>query len=384
MDVLLQILFWSCIFILFYTYIGYGLLLGLVNVITKRNAEYNVQEFPEISLVIAGYNEAVVLKQKLENSLSLDYPKDKLKIIFVSDGSTDETMAILQQYPQVFFIEKKQRQGKAAALNTAMQYIQTPFVVFSDANGMLNNESIKNVVMHFVDPAIGAVAGEKKIIAHSGVGEAEGIYWQYESVLKKIDAQFYTVLSATGELFALRTELFQPLDENIILDDFVLSMQVCLKGCRIAYEQNAFSAETATASIQEEERRKVRIAAGAFQVLDGLEWRKVLSNTKLFFQFVSRRWLRWVICPIAIPIVLIANFFLINVDLAYQILLMLQLLFYLFAFIGFVSIKNKNKSTITAIPFYFLFMNFCMIKGYIQFKQNKQTVLWQKAKRHGS
>jgi len=377
----LQVLFWISILLLFYSYVGYGLLLGCINLFKKKKINGNLEDLPPVTLVIAGYNEAVVVRQKIENCLFLDYPKDKLSIIFVSDGSTDDTNKILKKASQIQLIEKSNRQGKAAALNSAMQIVQTPYVVFTDANSILNKESIKKVISHFADEKVGAVAGEKKIVAASGVGEAEGLYWQYESLMKKIDAQFYTVLSATGELFAMRTNLFQPLKETVILDDFSLSLNICLQGYQIEYEPAAYSVETATPSIEEEKERKIRIAAGAFQVLAQLSWSDLMANGKLFFQFISRRWMRWVVCPFAIIVAFFSNLLLVQENSFYYSLFILQIVFYTLAIIGYALMKKRKSLLPTTIPFYFLFMNYCMIKGWLRFKKKKQTVLWQKIQR---
>lgn len=378
---LLPFLFWFCVFVLFYSYIGYGVLLGLRSLVKKKRINFT-HNFPGITLVIAGYNEAVVLPRKISNTFAIDYPKEKLKIIFVSDGSTDETASIIRQYPEIQLIEKPIREGKAAALNTAMQYVQTPFVVFSDANGMLNGLAMQEVMRHFADEQVGGVAGEKKIIPHSGMAEAEGLYWKYESVMKQLDAQFYSVLSATGELFAMRTHLYQPLDNDIILDDLVISLNIALQGFRIAYEPRAFSSELSMNTIREEEERKVRIAAGAFQALNRLSWKRLSANARLLFQFISRRWLRWVLCPFILIVLFFLNIILVNESRLYLLLLAFQVLFYFLALAGYACMKQKKQPAMTAIPFYFLFMNYCMIKGLIRFKKNKQTVLWHKAERH--
>ena len=239
------------------------------------------------------------------------------------------------------------------------------------------------MVPHFKTDKIGGVAGEKKIRAgHSGVGRAEGLYWQYEAVMKKLDAQFYTVLGA-GELLAMRTHLYPVLDGSIILDDLFLSMHIGLQGYTVAYEPGAYAEEAPTVSLAEEGKRKVRIAAGAFQAIEKLSLKRLLHYPKMAFQYGSRRWLRWVVCPLFIPALLVLNvmLYLQNAAPVYNALLFLQAFFYFVAIIGWGLIKWEKAGAWATVPFYFLFMNFCMLKGLVHYLSGRQTALWQKAKK---
>lgn len=379
----LSFLFWLLLAAVFYSYIGYGLLVWLLRKVRPKKPKAEGSDLPPVTIVIACYNEEKVLPQKLENTRALRYPPHLLHLLVVDDGSSDGTLAVLEQDPRIEVVRHPERRGKIAALNTAMQGVQTPVVVFSDANTLLNPESISNLVRHFSDGHIGAVAGEKKIAHISGMGDAEGWYWKYESAMKQLDASLYTVLGATGELFALRTHLFQPMSEDVILDDLMLSMQVSSQGYAIAYEPRAFAVEAPSTTLADEARRKVRIATGAFQSLQRLSFGAMLSRPVLAFQFLSRRWLRWVVCPFAIPLLLVLNGLLALYarEELYDYLLMAQAVFYGAAFIGWLLIRRNRAFVLTTIPFYFLFMNYCMIKGLQQYHSGQQTVLWEKAER---
>jgi cellulose synthase/poly-beta-1,6-N-acetylglucosamine synthase-like glycosyltransferase len=381
---MLAIIFWILLVLVFYSYIGYAFVISLVIPFKKkRNKEIYLKELPEITLVIASYNEEKILTAKMDNIQQLNYPAEKLFIIVVTDGSLDNSNAILSNYKKIQVIHEPERKGKVAALNKAMRFVKTPFVVFNDANTLLNTESIFCLIQHFSNEKVGAVAGEKKIIDITGLGTAEGWYWKYESLMKKLDASFYSVINAAGELFAMRTHLYNQLNEQVILDDFILSMSICLRGYKIAYEPNAYAIEMPGISLKEEQQRKIRIATGAFQSLKILPFKKMLNNPVLLFQFFSRRWLRWVICPPAIIIILFINillsFFYTNV--LYDYLLFMQLIFYIAAGIGWLLMRRNHAFVLTTIPFYFLFMNFCMLQGAYIFLLNKQTVLWSKAER---
>ncbi len=370
--------------LVFYSYIGFAIIILLIIPFKKkrRNA-HSLNKLPEVTLVIASYNEGKVLAAKMDNIHQLNYPEEKLFIIVVTDGSTDNSDIILSSYKKVRVIHEVKRKGKVAALNRAMQFVKTPFVVFSDANGLLNSDCLLNIVQHFSDEKVGAVAGEKKVAHTSGMGTAEGWYWKYESFMKELDSSFNSVVSAAGELFAIRTHLYKALDERIILDDFILSMQICLKGFKIIYEPGAFAVEMPSVSLNEEQQRKTRIATGAFQSLQYLPFKKMLNKPILLLQFFSRRWLRWVICPGAIIILLLINILLgiWHSSVLYDYLLLIQLIFYVAAGIGWLLIRRNHAFVLTTIPFYFLFMNFCMLKGAYIFLLNRQTVIWPKAER---
>jgi poly-beta-1,6-N-acetyl-D-glucosamine synthase len=386
------ILFWVSLSVLFFCYIGYGLFLFLFNKLRKIPAsdkEVKQQaEWAPVTIIIPAYNEGLILEQKVKNTLAIDYPAGRLTIIFVTDGSTDGSEMIIEKYPSVSLLHQPGRQGKLAAIKRAMQQVQTPVVVFSDANAMLNKECIQKIAVHYNDPKAGGVAGEKKIINNqrrSAVGEAEGIYWSYESFMKKQDAEFNTVAGAAGELYSIRTELFPSLNDNIILDDFVISMKVCLQGYRIEYEPEAFATEFPSASLAEEEKRKIRISAGAYQSIGCLKNAlNIFKYPLLSFQYISRCLFRWVFCPFMLIVLLLANSVIVISDdphIVYLVFLIAQLSFYAAGVAGWLIIRSGKRAALLTIPFYFGFMNYCLVKGFIKFLKGKQTVLWEKSMR---
>ncbi len=193
--------------------------------------------------------------------------------------------------------------------------LNTPFIIFSDANTLLNSASVREIVKHYADPRVGGVAGEKKIISEEkdkAVAAGEGIYWKYESFLKRLDSEFYSVVGAAGELFSIRTSLFHEVPPDTIIEDFVQSLQLCKDGWLVRYEPNAYATESASSSMQEEQKRKVRIAAGAFQAMIILrDLFNVFRYPILSFQFISHRILRWTLCPLCLVTGLITNFLLV-------------------------------------------------------------------------
>jgi len=371
---------------------GYGILLLLLNymrsVFVFKKKDVLLKEWPPITLIVTAYNEGAVLEQKIRNTLAIDYPAGQLKIIFVTDGSADNSTQLIRQYPSITLLHQQERRGKFAAIKRAMQLVQTSIVVFSDANSMLNKECVRHIAAHYPDPKVGGVAGEKKIYHNqhiSAMGEAEGLYWQYESFMKKLDAGFNTVVGATGELFSIRTELFKQMDDKLILDDFVISMKVCLQGYKIEYEPQAFAIESPSVSLAEEEKRKVRISAGAYQSIGYLKGcLNIFKYPLLSFQYISRRLLRWVFCPLMLMVLPVTNIIIAGNQPQYDfynLFLYAQVLFYFLALLGWLFVRSGKRAGLLTIPFYFVFMNYCMVKGFIKFLKGQQTVLWEKSLR---
>lgn len=385
----LEWIYWIGIAVVLYSYIGYGILLYILVKIKK--AISNVIRFdpnfePPVALVVPCFNEADYIEDKILNSLQLAYPKDKLQLIFISDGSNDDTYERAKKYPEVLALHEPARNGKAAAMNRAMQYVKAPIVVFCDANTDLNPEAIKEMVKHYTDPGVGAVTGEKRIITkdkENASGAGEGIYWKYESFLKQLDSDFYTIVGAAGELMSYRTELFKPLPKDTLLDDLMQSMLIATDGYRVIYEKNAYAAETPSANVREELKRKVRIAAGAFQSMARLPKAfNFIGNFKVSFLFVSHRVLRWTLAPLSLLLL-----FLINIPLAldastlYKLLMAGQIVFYGLAFLGWYLANKQIKVKALFVPYYFFIMNLCMYLGFVRFIRGKQSANWERAKR---
>ena len=227
---LLEIVFWLSFALVFYSYIGYGILLWILVGIkklfssSKKNVDPNY--LPPVALVVAAYNEEDYIVEKIENSLALDYPKHLLELVFVTDGSTDSTPEIIKRYPQIKLLHRPERKGKAAAMNRSIDFVESSILIFCDANTMLNEACVREIVKHYQDPRVGGVAGEKKILEtglNTAAATGEGLYWKYESFLKKLDSDLYSTMGAAGELFSVRKELFEAAPEGTIIEDFVQS-----------------------------------------------------------------------------------------------------------------------------------------------------------------
>jgi cellulose synthase/poly-beta-1,6-N-acetylglucosamine synthase-like glycosyltransferase len=389
-----EILFWILAAIVFYTYAGYGLVIWIVVKIKeffikpeKRDESW---ELPEITLLIAAYNEEEVIQVKMENTRGLRYPAGKLKVVWITDGSTDETNRLLSLYPEITLLYQPERKGKTAAINRAMQYINTPLVAFSDANTMINEEAIEEMARLFADPQTGCVAGEKRVHhegAESVSSGGEGIYWRYESALKKLDSRLFSTVGAAGELYAIRRELFEEIRSDTLLDDFVLSMNIAAKGYRIVYCSKAYALEPGSLNMGEESKRKIRISAGGIQAV--IRLRKLFNVFKypvLSFQYISHRVLRWTVAPLSLFLLLPLNIILVicHRNLLYDVFLAGQVLFYLLGFSGHVLGSRKRVGKVLLIPYYFLFMNINVIRGFFFLLMKKKgDGTWEKVRRSG-
>ena len=390
----LKIIFWLCLTIVFYTYIGYGLVLYLLVALKrllkgrKQTPVVTDDELPQITLMICAYNEEDIIREKMKNIRQLDYPREKLCIMWVTDGSNDHSNELLSEYPEVTLVYSPERRGKAAAIQHGLSENKSPFVVFTDANTMLNTSSIRTIAQLFLDNKVGCVSGEKRVEARvegETAAEGEGLYWKYESTLKRWDSELYSAMGAAGELFAIRMSIYREAPSNALLDDFMMSMLILKDGYRIAYTSEAYATEYGSADMAEESKRKRRIAAGGLQSswwLRGLM--NPLSHPIIAFQFISHRVLRWSITPFCMLALLLTNMMLtvLTTDCIFYIIMALQALFYAAAIGGWLVAKQGLRNIkLLHVPYYFLFMNINVFRGIAYLRTHRHSGTWEKAKR---
>jgi len=390
----LKILFWLFLFIVFYAYLGYGILLFILvklkRLFSKNKTAPNPDYEPEVSLFVAAYNEKDFVDAKIANSFSLEYPPEKVRQVWVTDGSNDGTPDSLRKYSNkgVEVYHESKRGGKIGAMNRGMQFVKTPIVIFSDGNTMLGKESIRRIVKMFADPKVGCVSGEKRVFNKKSAAATEGIYWKYESKLKKLDAELYSVVGAAGELFAIRTELFRPVEKDTLLDDFIISLRIAMEGYTIQYDPEAYAIENPSANVKEEMKRKVRIAAGGIQSIIRLKpLLNIFKYGLLSFQYISHRVLRWTLAPLSLPLIFIFNFILASqagfasFTNIYTSLFYGEIIFYAMALLGWYLENKEIKVKILYVPYYFFIMNYAVYAGIIRYFKGQQTVNWERAKR---
>lgn len=386
----MKITFWLSFFIVFYTFAGYGIflyfLIKIKRIIKGRPVipGSNNELLPECTLVVAAYNEESFIEDKIANCLKLNYPAGKLKLVFITDGSSDKTPEIIARHPQIQLLHQPQRAGKIAAVHRAMEYVNTEIAVFTDANTFLNADAIIKICRHYADKTVGCVAGEKRVQINENADASaagEGFYWKYESALKKWDSELYSVVGAAGELFSVRRSLYQDVPADTVLDDFMISMLIASKGYRIVYEPEAYATETASENVSEELKRKIRIAAGGIQSI--LRLKSLFNPFKypiLSFQYISHRVLRWTITPFLLILIFVLNAFLLN-NALYDTIFTAQIVFYLLAFLGFIMEKRHIRIKALFVPYYFCVMNYAVLMGIIRYFTKKQSAVWEKAQR---
>lgn len=387
----MKILFWISIAVIFYTFFGYGILLFLLVRLRrffmgKRIIPENDALLPTLTVIVAAYNEEDFIAEKIKNTLALRYAEDKINYIFVTDGSTDRTPEIVSQFSQISLLHVAARSGKIAAIDKAMKKVETEIVTFTDANTFLNQDALLNICRHFSDPSVGAVAGEKRVHIEekADATAGEGFYWKYESKLKTWDSELYSTVGAAGELFSIRTNLYNPVKPDTVLDDFMISMLIAKQGYRIVYEPEAWAAESGTQNIAQELKRKIRIAAGGIQSIVRL---KALINPfrypLLSFQYISHRVLRWTVTPFFMIAALVLNVALVYSakENLYRALLILQVMFYTLSLTGWLLEKKELRIKLLFIPYYFVMMNFAVVAGIQRYCFSGQSAVWEKAKR---
>jgi len=385
------IAFWISIFFIVYTFVGYGFVLfALVKIkeaIKKPFVFKSGAELPTVSILVAAYNEQDVILEKLNNTLELDYPKDKLQVIFITDGSNDGTDIKLHDRKEITHLHQDKREGKMAAIERAMPFVSGEITVFTDANTFLNKKALMELVKHYQNPGVGAVAGEKRIIigdTADASSAGEGFYWKYESKLKKWDYALYSNVGAAGELFSIRTALYHPVERDTIIDDHMIAMRIAEKGYIIGYEPKAYAIETASANVKEELKRKIRIAAGGMQsVLRLKKAANPFRNPLFAFQYVSHRVLRWTVTPFLLIAVFVLNLLIaLNTQLTfYWVIMALQVTFYSLSIIGLYFEHRNIRIKALFVPYYFCVMNYAVLAGIFRYFGKKQSAAWEKSKR---
>ncbi len=384
-------IFWISIFLIAYTFIGYGFFLfALVSVkrIFKKPFTFKTdQPLPTVSVLIAAYNEEDIILEKLANTLDLNYPKNKIQVIFITDGSTDSTAEKLAKHPEITLLHQEKRAGKMAAIERAIPFITGEITVFTDANTFLNKNAILELVKHYQNPKVGAVAGEKRIIigdTADASSAGEGFYWKYESKLKKWDYELYSNVGAAGELFSIRTALYHPVEADTIIDDHMIAMRIAEKGYLIGYEPKAYAIETASVNIKEELKRKIRIAAGGIQSV--LRLKKAANpflNPVFTFQYISHRVLRWTITPFLLILVFILNAVIVATTnlVLYRVIFALQIMFYVLSLVGLYFERKDIRIKALFIPYYFCIMNYAVLAGLRKYFNKQQSAAWEKSLR---
>ena len=386
---MIKVIFWVSAGAVVYSYTVYPLILALISRIRStlydvRCTTYGVQRTAlTVTVIVSAYNEEKVIGDRIQNILDSDYPKEKLEILIGSDGSTDNTNQIIESYTSrgVKLLKWVDRRGKISVLNDLVASSTGEIIVFSDANTIYKKDAIAKLVRGFRDENIGCVCGELifRNAGESDTGNLEGVYWRYEQFLKKIEGSMGSLLGANGGIYAIRKNLFEPLDKDIIIDDFLIPMRILEKGYKVAYGPEAIAYEETSKKIVQEMERRIRIGAGDFQAL--VRTWHLLDPRRGFpaFAYFSHKVLRW-FAPFFLICTLFANAFLVASPL-YAVAFLLQAVFYTLAIGGKILSSLKLKVKLFGLPYYFVSMNIALFLGFIRFCSGTQSAAWERTER---
>lgn len=378
------IAFWLSLAGVFYAYVGYPVVIWCLARLFGRSARppADDSELPTVSLLIAAYNEEAVIEERIKNALAMDYPKERMEVVVASDGSADRTGEIVRRYSDqcVRLLDFRPRRGKAACLNAAMDEICGEVVMLSDANTFWDPSAARKVARWFRDPAVGAVVGRLVLTDPATGRNADGLYWKYETFLKKCEGRLGALLGANGAIYAVRRKVYSPIPNNTIVDDFVIPLLAKLRtNCSIVYDPEAVADEETPAEVGSEFNRRTRIGAGGFQSLAWL-W-KLLDPRRgwISFTFFSHKIMRW-LCPFFLIGMLAANTALSDQPLYFGLLLA-QMAFYL------VSVAVARMPAGTRLPkplrltTMFTGMNLALLVGFWRWLKGTQKAAWQRTAR---
>lgn len=382
----MTLLFWFLLALVLYVYAGYPLLLLLVRALARGRAPARADIEPPVTLVISAFNEEAVIGEKIENCLALDYPRDRLQVIVVSDASDDRTDEVVARYAAhgVDLLRMPQRGGKTVGLNAAVERARGEVVVFSDANALYGRDVIRKLVRNFADARVGAAIGQSTYVdPEVGSERSEGLYWRYESAIKKLESAVGSVVGGDGAIYAIRRELYRPMRADA-LSDFVNPLQIVKAGYRCIYEHEARSYERAADDFAKEFRRKVRIVNRAWRALLGMkELLNPLSYGYFSLKLISHKLLRWLV-PVFLVALFLANLATLDAGPIYRAALAAQVAFYLLAGGGYLLRARPALPALLWVPYYFCLVNVASARGILDAFRGKTYTTWATARTPGT
>jgi cellulose synthase/poly-beta-1,6-N-acetylglucosamine synthase-like glycosyltransferase len=384
--------FWACLFLVFYTYLAYPCVLFVIYAVAQASADLRYlttrrdrrrhamrdTDLPPVTLVVPAYNEEAHLKDKLANVQALDYPRDRLQVVFVSDGSTDRTNEILQSV-DVSICETlllPQRSGKANALNQAVRVARHGILVFSDSSTLFMPDAIKELVRHFADPRVGVVCGALKLRGGDEFRQTEGMYWRYETSLRLMEGRLGATLTASGAIYALRRECYRPLAPDDVIDDLVVPMRARKLGFRVVFDPEAEAVDFAGESVKDEFARRVRIAVGSFRALRELT--QIPMTPVACLSLFSHKFLRWIL-PFLLIGLFVSNLFLLD-GAVYRVAMVIQSVFYLWAGLGFLFREHGPRVPMGLFCYFLVAIHLAFLVGFLRLLSGRTETAWQRVR----
>jgi biofilm PGA synthesis N-glycosyltransferase PgaC len=374
--------FWTCVLLLAYTYLGYPVLVGVLvrlrTVLPRRRGGV-----PTVSLVVIAYNEAPRIERRIENLLALEYPRDHLEILLASDGSTDGTAERARAYVAegVTVIAFETHRGKPAVLNDVLPKARGEVVVLADARQRFDAGVLRALVAAFADPRVGAVSGELILSGDAergaAVPEGVGFYWRYEKFIRRNESRLGSTVGATGAIYAIRRALFESIPEDTILDDVLIPMRIVRRGYRVLFEPAARAYDRPAATASEEVKRKVRTIAGNFQLFARHPWLLDPFRNRLWLQTMSHKMLR-LLSPLLLAAAFAANLLLLDHWL-FRCTLAGQVAFYAAALAGCLLRNRTRHMPFLSVPYVFCLLNWVTVVAFLRFARGSQRPTWSKA-----
>jgi cellulose synthase/poly-beta-1,6-N-acetylglucosamine synthase-like glycosyltransferase len=374
----MKVLFWLSFGLIFYIYAGYPLLVWLVGRLCHRPVQKRLYE-PSVSILIAARNEESAIAQTIENKLELDYPKDKLEIIVVSDGSTDRTDQLAKEFvPRgVVVLRQEPRNGKTAALNMAAERAKGDLLIFADANSIYDRSALRHLAMNFADPAVGYVTGTLVYLSSEGSMTARGcgLYMRYENFVRRSETRAGSIVGVNGGIDAIRRSLYLPMKPDD-LPDLVLPLSVAQRGHRVVYEPAAMLAEQALGTPADEYRMRVRVSLRALWTISEMVALLNVRRHGLYaLQVLSHKVLRY-LAVLFIGLLYMSSFLLFESGPIYRSLFFLQTLGLGAALVGYPLAKNGSSSGVLTVPFYFALVNGAALHALIRFLKRERPRVW--------
>lgn len=375
-----EFFFWGSLVLLAYIYFGYPLVAALRARFLSRPRLRGPIE-PSVSIVVVANNEADRIAARIENLLALDYPVDRVEIVVASDGSTDATVGCARRYEHLGVRVRPfaARRGKSAVLNAIVPDLRSDIVLFVDARQRFDRGTLRALVENFADPTVGAVSGELVLTTAAGTaaaGQGTAFYWRYEKFIRSAEGRTDSTVGATGAIYAIRRELFDPIPDDTILDDVLIPLRIVRKGFRVLFEPEARAYDSASATAHEEFVRKARTIAGTFQLFAREPWLFDPWSNRLWFQTISHKALRLALPGLHLAL-LIAAFALAS-HWIYQGALGGQLMFYAAALVGYTQRQSQRRSFLFSVPCAISLLSWATVVGFVRFLTNRQQVTWER------
>ena len=369
----------TSIALLIYTYLGYPIIVFLLSKVVKHKINKDDLFCPKVSVIIVVYNGEKYLEKKINNILTCNYPAENIELLIISDGSTDDTNNILHEYSyriksKIF----KERRGKAACLNDAVNYSTNEYIVFADVRQKFDEDTIINLISPLANETVGAVSGELVFIDddHNSFSKGIDAYWRYEKFIRNSEAKIHSVIGVTGAVYSIKKSLYKPIPKGVILDDVLIPMQVVLSGYRVLFEATAIAYDVPSNDTVNEKRRKIRTLAGNYQLVSINPSLLNPIKNKLFIQFISHKMLR-LLAPFFMLSLFISNIYLFNEGWFYKLTLLSQIFMYTVSILTHYGFREKLGSNILLrMTNTFVILNWYSFLALIEYIKGKKTHLW--------